>query len=39
MWHALRKDLAPREGPDWEIDVTARNVNTVRKLTELMRSR
>lgn len=39
VWHALRKDLAPREGPGWEVDVTARNVNTVRKLTELMRSR
>jgi uncharacterized protein (DUF1697 family) len=36
VWHALRKDLAPREGPVWERDVTARNVNTARKLTELM---
>jgi uncharacterized protein (DUF1697 family) len=39
LWHALRKDLAPREGPQWEHAVTARNVNTVRKLLELMRSR
>jgi len=36
MWHALRKDLAPREGPTWTREVTARNVNTVRKLTALM---
>ena len=39
LWHALRKDLAPREGPGWDVDVTARNVNTVRKLLELMGSR
>ncbi|HEY6962797.1 MAG TPA: DUF1697 domain-containing protein [Gaiellaceae bacterium] len=38
VWHALRKDLAPREGPAWEREVTARNVNTVRKLRDLMRS-
>jgi uncharacterized protein (DUF1697 family) len=37
VWHALRKDLAPREGPGWKVEVTARNVNTVRKLTALMR--
>jgi len=39
LWHGLRKDLAPREGPDWDVEVTARNVNTVRKLLELMGSR
>jgi uncharacterized protein (DUF1697 family) len=36
VWHALRKDLKPREGPDWDVEVTARNVNTVRKLREKM---
>ena len=36
VWHALRKDLKPREGPDWKVEVTARNVNTVRKLREKM---
>ena len=36
MWHALRKDLKPREGPDWDVEVTARNVNTVRRLREKM---
>ena len=36
VWQALRKDLKPREGPDWEVEVTARNVNTVRKLREKM---
>jgi uncharacterized protein (DUF1697 family) len=36
LWHALRKDLAPREGPGWEREVTARNVNTVRKLLAMM---
>jgi len=36
LWHALRKDLKPREGPEWEVDVTARNVNTVRTLREKM---
>ncbi len=39
LWHARRADLAPREGPTWDVEVTARNVNTVRKLLELMRSR
>jgi uncharacterized protein (DUF1697 family) len=39
LWHARRADLAPRDGPEWEVEVTARNVNTVRKLTDLMRSR
>jgi uncharacterized protein (DUF1697 family) len=39
LWHALRKDLAPREGPVWDVEVTARNVNTTRKLLELMNSR
>jgi uncharacterized protein (DUF1697 family) len=39
VWHAFRKDLQPREGPDWDVEVTARNVNTVRKLLELMSSR
>ncbi|HET7137246.1 MAG TPA: DUF1697 domain-containing protein [Gaiellaceae bacterium] len=40
LWHALRKDLAPRYVVDWDgADVTARNVNTVRKLLDLMRSR
>ncbi len=39
LWHALRKDLAPREGPEWDVEVTARNVNTTRKLPELMNSR
>jgi len=36
LWHALRKDLQPREGPDWDIEVTARNVNTVRTLRAKM---
>ena len=36
LWNALRKDLKPREGPDWEVEVTARNVNTVRTLREKM---
>jgi uncharacterized protein (DUF1697 family) len=36
LWHALRKDLNPREGPEWEVDVTARNVNTVRTLRDKM---
>jgi uncharacterized protein (DUF1697 family) len=36
LWNAKRKDLKPREGPDWEVEVTARNVNTVRKLREKM---
>ncbi|HEY1514205.1 MAG TPA: DUF1697 domain-containing protein [Gaiellaceae bacterium] len=36
LWRALRKDLKPREGPEWEVDVTARNVNTVRTLREKM---
>ena len=30
------KDLKPREGPEWDVEVTARNVNTVRKLREKM---
>ena len=39
LWHALRKDLGPRYVVDWGgADVTVRNVNTVRKLTELMRA-
>jgi uncharacterized protein (DUF1697 family) len=39
LWHALRKDLAPRYVVDWGgAEVTARNVNTVRRLTELMRA-
>ena len=36
VWHALRKDLKPREGPDWDVAVTARNVNTVRTLRAKM---
>jgi uncharacterized protein (DUF1697 family) len=36
LWHALRKDLKPREGPEWEVEVTARNVNTVRTLRAKM---
>lgn len=36
LWNALRNDLKPREGPEWDVDVTARNVNTVRKLREKM---
>ena len=36
VWHALRKDLKPREGPEWDVEVTARNINTVRKLREKM---
>ena len=36
LWNALRKDLKPREGPEWDVEVTARNVNTVRKLREKM---
>jgi uncharacterized protein (DUF1697 family) len=36
VWHALRKDLKPREGPEWDVEVTARNVNTVRTLREKM---
>ena len=39
VWHALRKDLGPRYVVDWDgAEVTARNVNTVRKLTDLMRA-
>jgi uncharacterized protein (DUF1697 family) len=36
LWNARRADLAPREGPEWDVDVTVRNVNTVRRLRELM---
>jgi len=36
LWNARRADLKPREGPEWDADVTARNVNTVRKLREKM---
>jgi uncharacterized protein (DUF1697 family) len=36
LWHALRKDPKPREGPDWDVEVTARNVNTVRTLRAKM---
>ncbi|MGZ4289834.1 MAG: DUF1697 domain-containing protein [Gaiellaceae bacterium] len=36
LWHTLRKNLKPREGPGWDVDVTARNVNTVRTLREKM---
>ena len=36
VWHALRKDLKPGEGPEWDVEVTARNVNTVRKLRDKM---
>jgi uncharacterized protein (DUF1697 family) len=36
LWHALRKDLKPREGPEWDVEVTARNVNTVRTLRAKM---
>ena len=36
VWHALRKDLKPGDGPEWDVEVTARNVNTVRKLREKM---
>jgi len=38
LWHALRKDLAPREGPGWDVEVTARNVNTVRTLRRRMKA-
>ena len=36
LWNALRADLKPSEGPEWDVEVTARNVNTVRKLREKM---
>jgi uncharacterized protein (DUF1697 family) len=36
LWNALRKDLPPRHVHDWGGEVTVRNVNTVRKLRELM---
>ena len=36
LWNARRKDLKPREGPEWEVEVTARNVNTVRTLRAKM---
>ena len=36
LWNALRKDLPPRYAHDWRGEVTVRNVNTVRKLRELM---
>jgi uncharacterized protein (DUF1697 family) len=36
LWNALRKDLKPREAPEWDVEVTTRNVNTVRKLREKM---
>jgi uncharacterized protein (DUF1697 family) len=36
LWNASRKDLRRGDGPTWEAEVTARNVNTVRKLTSLL---
>jgi uncharacterized protein (DUF1697 family) len=36
LWNARRADLKRSEGPEWEVEVTARNVNTVRKLREKM---
>jgi uncharacterized protein (DUF1697 family) len=36
VWHARRADLPPRYAHDWGAEATVRNVNTVRKLRELM---
>ncbi len=36
LWNVLRKDLPPRYSHDWGGEATVRNVNTVRKLRELM---
>ncbi len=36
VWHARRADLPDRYTHDWGAEVTVRNVNTVRKLRELM---
>ena len=39
VWHAARKDVRPGRQMKLDVAATVRNVNTVRKLTELMRSR
>jgi uncharacterized protein (DUF1697 family) len=36
LWNALREELPPRYSHDWRGEVTVRNVNTVRKLLELL---
>jgi uncharacterized protein (DUF1697 family) len=36
LWNARRTDLKRGEGPEWDVEVTARNVNTVRTLREKM---
>jgi uncharacterized protein (DUF1697 family) len=36
LWNARRADLKRGEGPEWDVEVTARNVNTVRTLREKM---
>ena len=36
LWNAQRKDLPPRYSHEWRGEVTVRNVNTVRKLRELL---
>jgi uncharacterized protein (DUF1697 family) len=39
VWHVSRKDVRPGQQMKLDAAATVRNVNTVRKLTELMRSR
>jgi uncharacterized protein (DUF1697 family) len=39
VWHVAREDVRPGEQMKLDAAATVRNVNTVRKLTELMRSR
>jgi uncharacterized protein (DUF1697 family) len=36
LWNALRVELPPRYSHEWGGEATVRNVNTVRKLRELM---
>jgi uncharacterized protein (DUF1697 family) len=36
LWNALRAELPPRYSHEWSGEATVRNVNTVRKLHELM---
>jgi uncharacterized protein (DUF1697 family) len=39
VWHVSRKDVRPGQQMKLDVPATVRNVNTVRKLLELMRSR
>jgi uncharacterized protein (DUF1697 family) len=36
LWNALRAELPPRYAHEWSGEATVRNVNTVRKLRQLM---